>query len=154
MNTNIKKITEFDIEWLLSYDENQNDAIFYCEGYEHSPICVISGNDRKVLIVCNGEMKIVYELNNEEFIIQDFWDLMRAGINTDEDLEKLDEYERDCNPWFEAYDITEIYKEKMADLLEIFAMQDIGKDIPSLEIDEDDLRSLISQINNYITAYK
>lgn len=154
----IKDITKFEIEWLMEYSEGKNAAIFYCESYEHSPICIVKGNDRKVLIACNGEMSIPYQLNNEEFIIKDFWDLMEAGINSDNDVIKLLEdgsidYDWDYNPWLEAYDITELYEDDDINMTKYFEAQST-EDIPSLEITKYELKSIISEVNNYITAYR
>jgi hypothetical protein len=102
---------EFDIEWLQERTQNQSLDIFYCEGYEHSPVCYITGNGKKVLISCDGEMKGIFsDESGDEVIITDFWDLIDAGIKTDDDyLELREKIEWDFNPWFTAYDITNGY---------------------------------------------
>ena len=100
---------KFDIEWLQHNDLSQRQDIFYCEGYEHSPVCFIKGNGRKVLISCDGEMRIIYKVDGDDVIISDYWDLIDAGVKSDDDIWKLKLADWDCNPWFDAYDVTEGY---------------------------------------------
>lgn len=102
---------EFDIEWLTENEPEQRTDMFYCEGYHHSPVCIITGNERKVLISCDGEMTIRYKINDQEHILKDFWDLLDNGIARDIDLNKLDPDNFDDSPWFAAYDITNNYDE-------------------------------------------
>lgn len=112
MSTDTKN---YDIEWLQWFDEKAKTDIFYCEGYEHSPVCIIKGNNRQVLVSCDGEMNALFIDNDgEEHRITDYWGLVNAGIKTDFDLEKLkDKIEWDMTPWFNAYDITEDYQEDL-----------------------------------------
>jgi hypothetical protein len=98
---------KFDIEWLTENEPDQRTDVFYCEGYHHSPVCFITGNKRKVLISCDGEMTIRHEGD----VIKDFWGLLDNGIKTDIDLTKLDRDNYDDEPWFAAYDITDNYDE-------------------------------------------
>ena len=55
----------FDIEWLTENEPKQRTDVFYCEGYHHSPVCIITGNERKVLIsleilnIFNGNFSLV-----------------------------------------------------------------------------------------------
>jgi hypothetical protein len=102
---------EFNIEWLADNEPLQRTDLFYCEGYHHSPVCIITGHYRKVLISCDGEMTIRYEANGQEHVIKDFWDLLENDIKTDDDLKKLDRDNFDDEPWFAAYDITNNYDE-------------------------------------------
>jgi hypothetical protein len=133
---------EFDIEWLQERSQNQALDIFYCEGYEHSPVCYISGNKRKVLISCDGEMRGIFsDKSGDEVIITDFWDLIDAGIETDDDyLELKEKIEWDFNPWFTAYDVTNNYD------------PDLGHDtFTCLEFVEGDLDEIISKVKDYIS---
>jgi hypothetical protein len=102
---------EFDIEWLTENEPEQRTDLFYCEGYHHTPVCIITGNERKVLISCDGEMRIRYDYGGEEYIITDFWDLLEHDIKRDIDLNRLDCDKYDDSPWFAAYDITNNYDE-------------------------------------------
>ena len=104
---------EFDIEWLQDNEPEQRTDIFYCEGYHHSPVCIITGNERKVLISCDGEMTIRYTIPGlDEEVIKDFWDLIENDIKTDNDIWKLENNATyDDEPWFAAYDITNSYDE-------------------------------------------
>ena len=98
---------EFDIEWFTENEPKQRTDVFYCEGYHHSPVCIITGNERKVLISCDGEMTI----RHEDDVIKDFWGLLDIGIKTDVELGRLDPDNFDDEPWFAAYDITNSYDE-------------------------------------------
>ena len=132
---------KLDIEWLQERNPNQSLDIFYCEGYEHSPVCYITGNERKVLISCDGEMKGVFtDESGDEVIIGDFWDLMDAGIDSDDIyLELRHRFEWDFNPWFTAYDITKDYD------------PDLGHSTYNcLEFVEGTLDEIIDNVNNYI----
>lgn len=103
------EIEDFDIEWLQWFDEKAKTDLFFCEGYEHSPVCIVSGNGKRVLIACDGEMRIVHKKDGDDFIIRDFWDLQEIGVNTDDDLVKLEDSFIDFSPWLDAYDITKRY---------------------------------------------
>lgn len=132
---------EFDIEWLQENNKKQRMDIFYCEGYHHSPVCIIEGNDKKVLISCDGEMKAIFTDNDgDEVYITDFWDLIELGIKTDSDYLKVeDRIEWDFNPWFAAYDITENYDPTL------------GNDTYHyLEIVEGNLDDTIEKVKKYI----
>jgi hypothetical protein len=98
---------EFNIEWFTENEPKQRTDMFYCEGYHHTPVCIITGNERKVLISCDGEMTIRYK----DIVMKDFWDLLNNGIKTDADLKKLNPDNFDDTPWFAAYDITNNYDE-------------------------------------------
>ena len=37
---------KFDIEWLTENEPNQRTDVFYCEGYFHTPVCIIKGNTK------------------------------------------------------------------------------------------------------------
>jgi len=100
-------LMKFDIEWLTENEPKQRTDVFYCEGYHHSPVCIITGNERKVLISCDGEMTIRYK----DDVIKDFWGLLENGIKTDLELMRLDHDNYDDEPWFAAYDITNNYDE-------------------------------------------
>lgn len=100
-------IDDYDIEWLQWFDPQATSDLFYCEGYHHSPVCIVKGNGRHILIACDGEMTIRYNDN----VIKDFWDLEENGIKTDLDLSKLDPDNFDDNPWLDAYDVTVNYDE-------------------------------------------
>lgn len=104
-------IKNIDIEWLAWEDENQRSDVFYCDGYNHTPICIVKGNGKKVLISCDGEMRAHFiDSDGEEHLITDSWDLEDAGIKTDSDLKRYeDKLEWIDNPWLDAYDITEEY---------------------------------------------
>ena len=130
---------EFDIEWLTENEPDQRTDLFYCEGYHHSPVCFITGNDRKVLISCDGEMTIRYEINGQEHNLKDFWDLLDNGIKTDADLMKLNRDNYDDEPWFAAYDITNNYDEVAG----YETYDDIG-------IIEGDLDKMIELVKEYI----
>ena len=104
-------IKNIEIEWLAWEDENQRSDVFYCEGYGHSPICIVSGDTKKVLISCDGEMRAHFiDSDGEEHLITDSWELEDAGIKSDSDLRRFeDKFEWDDNPWLDAYDITDGY---------------------------------------------
>lgn len=99
---------EYDIEWLAHEDKNQRTDVFYCDGYHHTPVCIVKNKYRKVLIACDGEMRAKFiDSDGEEHTITDCWELEAAGIKTDSDLQKHeDKIEWIDNPWFDAYDIT------------------------------------------------
>jgi hypothetical protein len=102
-----KDIEGYDIEWLQWFNPEAKSDVFYCEGYEHSPVCVVSGNGRRILISCDGELRITID---DEIIIQDHWDLIEHGFKTDADIPKLYEVGQvDWNCWLDAYDITSDY---------------------------------------------
>jgi hypothetical protein len=77
---------KIDIEWLTENEPEQRTDLFYCEGYHHSPVCIITGNTRKVLISCDGEMTIRHQHLGQEYVIKDFWDLLDLNITKDIDL--------------------------------------------------------------------
>ena len=97
-----------DIEWLMWYDADAKSDVFYCDGSGHSPVCIVRSNGKQILIAVDGEMKIVtnHPDTNEEYIIEDHWDLLEIGIKKDSDLKKLDDSEIEMSPWFDAYDIS------------------------------------------------
>lgn len=132
---------EFDIEWLQHDEPDQRQDIFYCEGYEHSPVCIIKGNGKQVLISCDGEMRIIHKINGDDYIITDYWDLIEAGIKTDEDVYKvLEDADWDCNPWFDAYDISMNYQ------------PELGPDNMGIHLDmvSGDLDEIIGLVKRYI----
>jgi hypothetical protein len=126
---------KFDIEWLTENEPNQRTDVFYCEGYFHTPVCIIKGNTRKVLISCDGEMTIRYK----DIVIKDFWDLLNNGIKTDADLKKLDRDNYDDEPWFDAYDITKNYDPTIG-----------HESYDSLDMVHDNLDEVISMVKNYL----
>jgi len=126
---------KFDIEWLTENEPNQRTDVFYCEGYFHTPVCIIKGNTRKVLISCDGEMTIRYK----DIVIKDFWDLLNNGIKTDADLKKLDRDNYDDEPWFDAYDITNNYDPTIG-----------HESYDSLDMVHDNLDEVISMVKNYL----
>jgi hypothetical protein len=128
---------KFDIEWLTENEPNQRTDVFYCEGYHHSPVCIITGNERKVLISCDGEMTI----RDEDDVIKDFWGLLDSGIKTDDDLARLDPDNFDDEPWFAAYDITDNYDEVAG-----------HETYDDLGIIEGNLDEMIKLVNEYLTT--
>ena len=132
---------KFDIEWLQGSDKEQRLDVFYCEGYGHSPVCIVKGNTVKVLISCDGEMKAVLTKDNgDEVYVTDFWDLVHNDIKTDKLLmESNKNIEWDLNPWFDAYDITSNYD------------PDIGHEsYDNLDIVEGNLDDIIEKVKLYI----
>jgi hypothetical protein len=127
---------KFDIEWLTENEPKQRTDVFYCEGYHHSPVCFITGNKRKVLISCDGEMTIRYKHS----VLKDFWGLLGNGIKTDADLKKLDHDNYDDEPWFAAYDITNNYDEVAG-----------HETYDDLGIIEGNLDEMIKLVKEYIT---
>ena len=127
---------EFDIEWFTENEPKQRRDVFYCEGYHHSPVCIITGNERKVLISCDGEMTI----RDEDDVIKDFWGLLDSGIKTDDDLARLDPDNFDDEPWFAAYDITNNYDEVAG-----------HETYDDLGIIEGNLDEMIKLVKEYIT---
>jgi hypothetical protein len=128
---------KFDIEWLQKSEPKQRQDVFYCEGYHHSPVCIITGNEKKVLISCDGEMTI----RNEDDVIKDFWDLLDSGVKTDADLARLDPDNFDDEPWFAAYDITKNYDETAG-----------HETYDDLGIIEGNLDEMIKLVKEYITS--
>ena len=128
---------KFDIEWLQENEPEQRTDVFYCEGYHHSPVCIITGNERKVLISCDGEMTI----RDEDDVIKDFWGLLDSGIKTDDDLARLDPDNFDDEPWFAAYDITDNYDEVAG-----------HETYDDLGIIEGNLDEMIKLVNEYLTT--
>lgn len=126
---------KIDIEWLMENEPDQRTDVFYCEGYFHSPVCIITGNTRKVLISCDGEMTIRYK----DIVIKDFWDLLNNGIKTDADLKKLDRDKYDDEPWFDAYDITKNYDPTIG-----------HESYDNLDMVHDNLDEVISMVKNYL----
>ena len=126
---------KFDIEWLTENEPKQRTDVFYCEGYFHTPVCIIKGNTRKVLISCDGEMTIRYK----DIVIKDFWDLLNNGIKTDADLKKLDRDNYDDEPWFDAYDITKNYDPTIG-----------HESYDNLDMVHDNLDEVISMVKNYL----
>ena len=90
-----------DIEWLMWYDADAKSDVFYCDGSGHSPVCIVRSDGKQILIAVDGEMKIVtnHPDTNEEYIIEDHWDLLEIGIKKDSDLKKLDDSEIEMSPW-------------------------------------------------------
>lgn len=131
---------KFDIEWLMDNEPEQRTDLFYCEGYHHSPVCIITGNERKVLISCDGEMTIRHLHLGEEYVIKDFWDLLDLHINKDIDLNALDPDNFDDTPWFAAYDITNNYDEVAG-----------HETYDDLGIIDDNLDKMIELVNEYLT---
>ena len=134
---------KFDIEWLQKDEPEQRTDLFYCEGYQHSPVCIITGGSRKVLISCDGEMRIKYKYGGETFTLTDYWDLLEHDIKRDIDLNKLDYDNYIDNPWFAAYDITNNYDEDAG--WETY--EDIG-------FVHDNLDEMILRVKYYITEGK
>jgi hypothetical protein len=126
---------KFNIEWFTENEPEQRTDVFYCEGYHHTPVCIISGNTRKVLISCDGEMTIRYK----DIVIKDFWDLLNNGIKTDADLKKLDRDNYDDEPWFDAYDITKNYDPTIG-----------HESYDNLDMVHDNLDEVISMVKNYL----
>lgn len=133
---------KYDIEWLQDVVPNQMSDFFYCEGYGHSPVCYITGNGRKILISCDGEMKLYYRpKEGEEIVITDFWDMIyEAKIKTDKDYnDNIEKFEWDYNPWFTAYDITHNYDPTL------------GEDTyDHLDYVEGNLQDIVDQVVKYI----
>lgn len=131
-----------DIEWLVYFDPKQTRDVFYCDGSYNVPICVVKGEEKKVLIVCDGEMYGFYNKNTEdEYHIRSFWDLEKLGIKTDDDLERLeDKIEWDFNPWFDAYDITNDYQ------------PEIGPDNSGIHLDmvSADIYEILNSVKEYM----
>ena len=121
----------------MENEPNQRTDVFYCEGYHHSPVCIITGNERKVLISCDGEMTI----RDEDDVIKDFWGLLDSGIKTDDDLARLDPDNFDDEPWFAAYDITDNYDEVAG-----------HETYDDLGIIEGNLDEMIKLVNEYLTT--
>jgi hypothetical protein len=132
---------KYDVEWLQDVLPNQMSDFFYCEGYGHSPVCHITGNGKKVLISCDGEMKLRYnDRTGKEHIITELWDFMDLGIETDKDYNNnLARFEWDYNPWFTAYDVTHNYDPTL------------GEDTyDHLDFVEGNLLDIIDQVVKYI----
>jgi hypothetical protein len=132
---------KFDIEWLQGSDKDQRLDVFYCEGYDHSPVCIVKGNTVEVLISCDGEMKAVLTKDNgDEVYITDFWGLLHNDIKTDKALMEINnKIEWHLNPWFDAYDITSNYD------------PDIGHEsYDNLDIVEGNLDDIIEKVKLYI----
>jgi hypothetical protein len=130
---------KIDIEWLTENEPEQRTDLFYCEGYHHSPVCIITGNTRKVLISCDGEMTIRHQHLGQEYVIKDFWDLLDLHITKDIDLNVLDRDKFDDEPWFDAYDITNNYDEVAG-----------HETYDSLDMVHDNLDEVISMVKNYL----
>lgn len=131
----------FNIEWLTENEPEQRTDMFYCEGYHHSPVCIITGNEKKVLISCDGEMTIRHQHLGQEYVIKDFWDLLDLHISKDIDLNALDPDKFDDTPWFAAYDITDNYDEVAG-----------HETYDDLGIIESNLDEMIKLVNKYLTT--
>lgn len=131
-----------DIEWLVHEEKNQRSDVFYCEGYNHTPVCVVKGENRHILISCDGEMDARFiDSDGEEHKLTDFWDLLDVGIRSDEDLKKYeDKLEWIDNPWFDAYDITVEYE------------PDLGSDGMGIHLDmvSATLDEILEKVKNYL----
>lgn len=131
-----------DIEWLVHEELHQRSDVFYCDGYNHTPVCVVKGENRKVLISCDGEMDVRFiDEDGEEHKITDFWGLLDVGIKSDADLQKYeDKLNWIDNPWFDAYDITDDYQPELGP-----DNSGIHLDMVSGSIDE-----ILEKVKNYI----
>lgn len=113
-------IAPFDIEWLDWYNPEAKSDVFYCDGYDHHPVCVVkatdedTGEDTHILISVDGEMRLDYldPITRETHYIRNSADLAEIGITKDSDLVKLDGIDWGMSPWFDAYDITVDYAPK------------------------------------------
>jgi hypothetical protein len=132
-----------DIEWLAYVSENQRSDVFYCDGYNHSPVCIVKGKYKKVLISCDGEMRAKFiDSDGEEHTITDFWELEEAGIKTDSDLSKYeDKLEWIENPWLDAYDITDGYHPENG-----------SESMDHLDMVSGDLDEILNKVKNYIES--
>lgn len=140
-------VTPFDIEWLNWYNPEAKSDVFYCDGYGHSPVCVIkatdenTGKDTHILISVDGEMRLDYldPITGDIHNIRDSWDLAEIGITKDSDLIKLDGVNWDMNPWFDAYDITADY-----------ASEDGMESLIHLDMVSGDLDEIIGRVMEYL----
>lgn len=131
-----------DIEWLVHEELHQRSDVFYSDGYNHNPVCVVKGENRQVLIACDGEMDVRFiDSDGEEHKITDFWGLLDVGIKSDEDLKKYeDKLNWIDNPWFDAYDITDDYQ------------AELGPDNSGIHLDmvSGTLDEILEKVKNYI----
>lgn len=96
----------FKFEWVVTYDPLRKSDVFYCDGYNHTPLLYIEYNDQRVMIACDGEMHFEYN----EVVVRSADDLPEAGINTDSDWVKaIHELDDGLFPWFDAYEWDEDY---------------------------------------------
>jgi hypothetical protein len=91
----------FKFNWIVSYDPLRKSDVFYCEGYNHTPLLYIEYMDKRVMISCDGEMHFEYN----DVIVRHCEDLVEAGIHTDAHWTKaIHEIEDGLFPWFDAYE--------------------------------------------------
>jgi len=82
--------------------ETQQDAAFYRDMMNH--ICTVRHGEFEVDIYCDGDMKVKNREDGETYRYGG--DLITAGFDTDENLQKANEQDTlywDMNPWFDMY---------------------------------------------------
>jgi hypothetical protein len=94
----------FEIVWATGYPmhETQQDAAFYRD--DENFICTVKHEGFEVDIYCDGDMKVKNREDGETYRYGG--DLITAGFDTDENLQKANEQDTlywDMNPWFDMY---------------------------------------------------